>query len=450
MKEKTPHKVLMFGWEFPPHISGGLGTACFGLTQGLLGEGVNIQFVIPHALGDEPSPVTSADQVLLGEDPVSVINREVVVKKIRSLPQENMTTVMVPSPLAPYGVPVAEPTPGQSSYDLGTWNYELDQGTRREEKGGQFSYTFHGGYGPDLMDEIKRYAEVGAAIASQSTFDIIHAHDWLTFPAGLAAKEVSGKPLIVQVHATEYDRAGEHPDPRVLAIEQEGLDRADKIVAVSNWTKRILVARYHQPEKKIDVVHNGAFPKGKNSFTPIPPVAKYVVTFFGRITQQKGPQYFVEAAAKVARKMPGTHFVMAGSGDLLPAMIEDVARRRLSSRFHFTGFLRGKRIDQIWSVTNVYVMPSVSEPFGIAPLEAIRAGVPAIISRQSGVCEILPHVLKVDFWDTDALADAIVRVLKSKRLAKKLNTGAKKELERATWKEAARKMKNIYDNLISA
>lgn len=439
----------MFGWEFPPHISGGLGTACFGLTQGLRAQGVKIQFVIPHAQGDEPSPVISADSVLIENDPKSAKKWDLIAKSIRSLAHEEMTTVLVPSPLAPYGMPMNETIPKQSAQGLGRWNYEFHQRAGADERERKFSYSFNGGYGPELIREINHYAEVAAVIASHSSFDIIHAHDWLTFPAGLAAKEVSGKPLVVQVHATEYDRAGEHPDPRVLAIEQEGLDRSDKIIAVSDWTKRILIARYRQPEKKIIVVHNGAFPKESNAFTPIPPVAKNVVTFFGRITYQKGPQYFVEAAAKVARKMPGTHFVMAGSGDLLPAMIEDVARRRLSSRFHFTGFLRGKRIDQIWSVTNVYVMPSVSEPFGIAPLEAIRAGVPAIISRQSGVCEVLPHVLKVDFWDTDALADAIIRVLKSKRLARKLNAGANKELERVTWQEAARKTKRIYEKLIN-
>lgn len=278
-------------------------------------------------------------------------------------------------------------------------------------------------------------------------FDVIHAHDWLTYPAGIRAKEVSGKPLIVHVHATEFDRAGKNVDNRVFEIERQGMTEADKIIAVSQWTKDVIVGKYGIDPQKVTVVHNGIVASESMKIPFIPKIGDHVVTFLGRITYQKGPQYFVDAARKVLDYFPDTHFIMAGSGDLLSAMIDRVAQMKLSTRIHFTGFLKGEQMRQVWSVTDVYVMPSVSEPFGITPLEAIQAGVPVIVSNQSGVSEVVDHALKVDFWDTDALANAIINVLRHKGLSDSLRVNSRKEIGALTWRRAASKINELYHEL---
>jgi glycogen(starch) synthase len=249
------------------------------------------------------------------------------------------------------------------------------------------------------------------------------------------------------VHATEFDRAGENGNPEVYAIERTGMEEADRIIAVSYLTRDRIISRYQIPEEKVVVVHNGIGPSTLTEPVVEPPIGKKIVTYLGRVTYQKGPQYFIEAARKVARKFPDVHFVMAGSGDMLAEMIERVARLKLSSRFHFTGFLRDPEVERIWSITHVYVMPSVSEPFGIAPLEAIRAGVPVILSRQSGVSEVIQNAIKVDFWDTDSLAGAICNVLKFKSLSDTLSSKSSAELRKVTWDIAAKKVIKLYHEL---
>jgi glycogen synthase len=291
---------------------------------------------------------------------------------------------------------------------------------------------------------------VASEIARHHSFDVIHAHDWLTYLAGIEAKRISGKPLIIHVHATEFDRAGEkNIDKRVFEIERKGMEEADLIIAVSKWTKDIIVDKYSIDEEKVRVVHNGIIPQEEIDFSILPKISDHIVTFLGRITYQKGPQYFIEAAQKVLQHYPDAHFVMAGSGDLLPAMMERVAQLKMSSRFHFTGFLKGRQMQQVWSVSDIYVMPSVSEPFGITPLEAVQAGVPVIVSNQSGVAEVMDHAIKLDFWDTDALANAIINVLKHKILSKSLKANGKKDLELLTWNRAAKKINNLYHELQS-
>ncbi|HEY0744653.1 MAG TPA: glycosyltransferase family 4 protein, partial [Chryseosolibacter sp.] len=309
-------------------------------------------------------------------------------------------------------------------------------------------YNFTGKYGPSLLDEVTKYAEVAGVIAAQNEFDLIHAHDWLTYLAGIEARKISGKPLVIHVHATEFDRAGEkNVDPRVFEIERKGMMEADMIITVSQLTKDIVTGKYGADPAKVHVVHNGVMPSEALDFSFIPKISDQVVTFLGRITYQKGPQYFIEAAIKVLEHFPEAHFIMAGSGDMLPEMINQVAQQKLSSRIHFTGFLKGKQVHQIWSVTDVYVMPSVSEPFGITPLEAVQAGVPVIVSNQSGVAEVMDHAIKVDFWDTHALADAIINVLKHKGLSSSLKTNSKKEIQSLTWARAAKKLNQLYHEL---
>ncbi|QED37223.1 glycosyltransferase family 4 protein [Antarcticibacterium arcticum] len=431
-------KVLTFGWEFPPHISGGLGTACYGLTKALQEENVSIIFVVPRVFGNEKMELVNASSIIIKE-PLPTPARIRRTKKKTG----RFEKLHVSSSLTPY----SETGIWDKREKIKNWNYRLDTDKvpveRVKNKG--IRYRFTGTYGPSLLNEVKRYGEVGGEIARQHNFDLIHAHDWLTFPAGIAAKKNSGKPLVVHVHATEYDRAGlKNMDHRIVAIEKNGFNAADLIMAVSNWTREILTEIYEIDPDKIVVVHNGIQEEDNSPFTAITRVSENIVTFLGRVTYQKGPKYFVQAAARVLEQFPETHFIIAGAGDLLPSTIDQIAQLKISSRVHCTGFLKGEKIKQIWSVSDVFVMPSVSEPFGIAPLEAIRAGVPVIVSNQSGVAEVLENVIKVDFWDSTALAEAIIQILQNKNLANSLRKESKKELEHLTWNIAARKIKNQY------
>jgi glycosyltransferase involved in cell wall biosynthesis len=290
-----------------------------------------------------------------------------------------------------------------------------------------------------------RYAEVATEIARKETHDIIHAHDWITYPAGIAAKNVSGKKLVVHVHATEVDRSGATPHPVAFQIEKEGLHQADHIVAVSEWTREVIVKHYDVKPGKISVVHNGVIAKDHGQVAGDKKLGSHYVTFLGRITYQKGPLYFVQAASIVVKNFPGTRFIVAGSGDMMPQMIELVAKLKLSANFHFTGFLKGQEINRVWALTDLYVMPSVSEPFGITPLEASNSGVPVIVSNQSGVAEVMSHAIKVDFWNVEELANAICAVLAYPSLAKSLSENSKHELEEITWRKAAKKLKVVYE-----
>lgn len=446
-------KVLMFGWEFPPQISGGLGTACYGLTRALVQENIDVLFVVPKLMGNEPdngSRLVNASHIGIRQI-ISTDTADQHFTRFKHFTREgSFTTLEVPSTLSAYNmVHLQEPV-----YTLEHWNHsitvaepvqERQSFTTHSETGSL--YDFKGGYGPQLIEEVFRYAQVASEIAITEEFDVIHAHDWMTYPAAIAAKRLSGKPMIVHVHATEFDRAGKQGSEMVYTIEREGLDEADKIVAVSQWTKQILMERYGIASDKIEVVHNGVIAEERTSSEIKQMLGSHVVTFLGRITYQKGPEYFVEAAAKVLTLFPEVHFVMAGSGDFLPQIIEKVARMKLSSRFHFTGFLKRDEIDQVLAATSVYVMPSVSEPFGITPLEAVQRNVPIIISNQSGVSEVMHHALKVDFWDTDALSQAICSVLRYGSLSRELKRNAGKAIDLITWEKAAQRLNTLYYEL---
>ena len=429
-------KVLMFGWEYPPHISGGLGTACYGLTKGLYAAGdVELLFVVPKAFGDEEENesmrILSAEDVNLGEN---ILNYSSFLKDIKF--------IEINSRILPYTSP--------DEYEEISRSF-----SEREEKvtlintmlSGNLKFT--GGYGPDLWQEINSYAVVASRIAKMFDFDIIHAHDWLTFPAGVAAKQVSGKPLVVHVHATDFDRSGGSVNPGVFEYEKRGMEAADKIIAVSNLTRNTIIYNYHMPPEKVVTVHNAVEPtNGKITSSKISFDEK-IVTFLGRVTLQKGPEYFIEAAYKVLQKTNNVRFVMAGSGELLPRMIERVAALKMGDRFHFTGFLKGDQVDEMFALSDVYVMPSVSEPFGISPLEAMQSDVPVIISKQSGVAEILKHAIKIDFWDIDAMADAIYGIIKYPGLKKYFDLNAKAEVNSLKWENAAIKVKNVYQQVLA-
>lgn len=373
----------MFGWEFPPHILGGLGTASYGLTRGMAQQDdMEILFVIPRPWGDE-------DQSFL-----RIIGANSV------------------------------PVPGRGCIE------------------------FSGRYPDNLVEEIGNYEQVGRELAYREQFDIIHSHDWLTYPAGIAAKQVSGKPLVIHVHATDFDRSRGNVNPTVYAIERRGMDMADHIMCVSNLTRRTVIEKYGQDPAKVSTVHNAVEPlEHPEEFVKHPRKDK-LVTFLGRITMQKGPEYFVEAAARVLAKTDGVRFVMAGSGDKMHEMIELVAKRGIADKFHFPGFMRGKQVQEILADSDVYIMPSVSEPFGISPLEAMQVGCPSIISHQSGCAEILTHAIKTDYWDIDAMADAIYAIVKYPAMYESLHKLGQAEVNEIRWYNAGLKVRAIYDKVL--
>jgi len=423
-------KVLMFGWEFPPHISGGLGTACYGLTKGLAKHGVEVLFVMPSPSGDEDQSavkIINASDVVIDE---SVKNSESFLQKVQFL--------RVGSNMVPYVDPVRFTTLVESQRVSQIEGYKMYAGEK---------YQFSGKYGTNLMEEVARYAIVAGEIALKYDFDIIHAHDWLTYLAGITAKRLTGKPLVVHMHATEFDRSGNNINTQVYDLEKMGMKEADIVIAVSNLTRNIVISKYGINPEKVITVHNAVeFDKSDNMEVERG-VPEKVVTFLGRITYQKGPEYFIEAAAKVLKRYPNVRFVMAGNGDLLTRAIRRVAKLGIATKFHFTGFLKGADVNRMYSYSDVYVMPSVSEPFGISPLEAMRANVPVIISKQSGVAEVLTHALKVDFWDIDAMADAIHALLVYPALSNFVVKNGFEEVNALKWDNAAAKVKEIYTKL---
>lgn len=427
----------MFGWEFPPHIAGGLGTACYGMTRGLARNDVEVIFVMPHASGDEDQRfvkvVNASDVEALYGDVTS--GAEDIVKK--------MTFIHIDSNMVPYISPEEYASYHDEYMKTGRKVWETGDVWKQR-------YTFSGKYGANLMEEVARYAVVAAQVAKEleGQFDVIHAHDWLTYFAGIAAKRVSGKPLVVHMHATEFDRSGENINTQTYAIERAGMHAADRVIAVSNLTRNIVINKYGVPADRVVTVHNAVRFAEKDEKLPERGVDDKIVTFLGRITYQKGPDYFVEAAAKVLKRVPNVRFVMAGSGDMMNHVIRRVARLGIADRFHFTGFLRGDDVHKMFQLSDVYVMPSVSEPFGISPLEAMRSNVPVIISKQSGVAEVLDYAVKVDYWDVDAMADAIYGLITYPSLNKMFAEKGLEEVTHLKWNNAAAKIKAVYQAAI--
>ena len=415
-------KVLMFGWEFPPHILGGLGTASYGLTRGMaLQPDMEITFVIPRPHGDE-------DQSFLRI--IGACNVPVVWKDHDwDFVNERIGKFMSPDVYFHLRNHIRYDYSRIGTNDLGC-------------------IGFSGKYPDNLLEEISNYEAAASVIAHSYPFDIIHSHDWLTYPAGIFAKQITGKPLIIHVHATDFDRSRGNVNPTVYGIEKRGMDTADHIITVSNLTRQIVIEKYHIDPRKVTTVHNAV--------EPLPDVDTFVkqerkdkiVTFLGRITMQKGPEYFVEAASRVLQKTRHVRFVMAGSGDMMNEMIHLVAQRGMADRFHFTGFLKGRQVHEMLAQSDVYIMPSVSEPFGISPLEAMQVGTPSIISKQSGCAEILNHAIKTDYWDIDAMADAIYSIVKYPAMYKSLREEGRNEVNRITWEDAGLKVRKIYDEAL--
>jgi glycogen(starch) synthase len=423
----------MFGWDLPPHISGGLGTASYGLNRGLSTiPDLDIIFVVPRAYGDEDQ----SKMRLIGAGDITMDTKYMRFSKLLS----SISYIEVNSNLVPYHTPE---------------EYEslVNKAENRKKKlihttmGGKL--VFSGGYGQNLYEEIANYALVAQQIADDNDHDLIHAHDWLTYPAGMAAKGISGKPLVIHVHATDFDRSGGKVNPSVFEIEKKGMEAADKIIAVSNLTRNTIIEKYGIAPEKVTTVYNAVEPLGaQEKIAMRRGIDDKVVTFLGRVTLQKGPEYFVQAAEKVLRKMENVRFVMAGSGELLERMIAWAASLGIADKFHFTGFLKGDDVFRMFSISDVYVMPSVSEPFGISPLEAMQSNVPTIISNQSGVAEILKYAIKTDFWDVDAMADAIYGLLNYPSLSEVFRKYGKEEVDNMIWENSAKNVYSLYRDTV--
>lgn len=397
-------RVLMFGWEFPPHNSGGLGTACFGLTRALAGRNVEVIFVLPKKVG-----VSSSYAKMVFAD------------------ERRVTFHEVASSLKPY---------------------VTSEGYIRERDA-----FLRDIYGNTLLQEVRRYALRAREIAKKEHFDVIHAHDWLSFLAGIEAKRVSGKPLILHMHATEFDRTGgQGVNQDVYDIERSAMEQADGIIAVSNFTKQKIVERYGISAHKIEVIHNGIdecdYADIPERLMEIKKSGQKIVLFAGRITIQKGPEYFIRAAQRVLEHNPNVLFLVAGSGDMERQIMLEAAHLGISDRVIFVGFLRGNDLNAVYKAADLFVMPSVSEPFGITPLESIIAGAPVLISKQSGVSEVLTHALKVDFWDTEDMANKILGVVSHRSLWQTLWGNSREEVKKVTWDTASKKCIDYYARVL--
>lgn len=405
----------MLGWEFPPYFAGGVGVVAEALTRALSAQGVEITYVMPRGRGPGHAP----HMRLLAATP--------------SLSPGAVSLVSVPSFLGPYDT--------RQAYTRDV-TVALAEGEKKGRRGPL--------YGADLLSEVNRFAEdVVQMVAEQGlTFDLIHAHDWTTFPAALALRKATGKPAVVHVHITEFDKSGSHhADPAVYAVERRGLHGADRVICVSHFTARQCIERYGVPADSIAVIHNAVETGGPGRHS-MPEDETPLVLFVGRMTLQKGPDYFLDAARRVLDVRPDVNFVMAGEGDMLPFLIERSAAIGLNQRMAFTGFASRDEVRQLYDRAAVFVMPSVSEPFGLVPLEAMDRGVPTIVSRQSGVSEVIQHVFKVDFWDSEATAARILAALQYAPLATELRRQGLREVRRITWQDSAAKTRHLYHDLL--
>lgn len=454
-------RVFMLGWEFPPFISGGLGTACYGLTKAMSSIGTDVMFVLPRPVATPfsthvrlvsprpGSPLASPTTEFRLDEFEHVTFRTVDAQltdpyqtpaTYKPAKQEIIKTKVVravpvaPAPAAPAPAVSASPTGSAPGFAAPA------------------AAPAASPYAGDLFSEIQRYAALATEIARNESFDVVHAHDWMTFPAGLAVAGLKGVPLIVHVHSTEFDRSGLHVDQRIYDIERRGMHGAIRVIAVSYLTKNLVTHHYGIDPSKVEVVYNAIETNGNGVDAEKYKIHKdeKIVLFLGRITMQKGPEYFLAAAKKVLEVMDNVKFVMAGSGDMIRRTIEMAASMGIGHKVLFTGFLRGSDVEKVFKIADLYVMPSVSEPFGIAPLEAMSHDVPVIISKQSGVSEVLTHALKVDFWDINEMANKIIAVLRHPPLASTLRQHGSFEVSRLNWADAARACVGVYEQARTA
>lgn len=438
-------KILMLGWEFPPYMSGGLGTACYHLTKNISCLGTQIVFVVPQLKAYTRISVTDGLEVtgVSGTVLPDYYNKKRIAFFSQNLWNNHLQICSIDSPLQPYD--------NESLYtfrlDAAHASLHSDEAHRKD---GTTVIQLDGAYGDDLLAEVQRYSKAVAEVFLHEQFDLVHAHDWMTYPAGMLLKQLTRKPLVVHAHALEVDRSGQNQNPAIAHIERAGMTAADRVIAVSHYTKSEIIREYAIPENKITVAHN-AVPRHKAlAQYKVPPLFQDEkrVLFMGRVTFQKGPDYFVEAARLVLDSMANVRFIMAGSGDMLTRMIRRVAQLRMGRQFNFTGFLTGEDVDRIYAMSDLYVMPSVSEPFGIAPLEAMMSDVPVIIAKQSGVREVIPRAPYVDFWDVREMANKICAVLSYPALSNMIVANCAQELKNIRWENTASIIHAVYSQLV--
>lgn len=399
-------KVLTFGWDFPPQTAGGLGMACQGLMRELTDKGVEVIFVLPK------------------QQPVHGSGRFIFANISDELGHDL-----------------------SSAYAIGPYNSSQTWFSVRGQDGKHITYSHR------LIEAVHAFAKRAGVIAKREEFDLIHAHDWTSYLAGIAAKRISGKPLIVHVHATAFDQAaGDNVDPDIYAIERDAYHYADSIVTVSDFTRRLVIEKYGANPRKVSVVHNGMDGDEPVRYVPtlqeLKAQGKKIVLYHGRITVQKGVDYFVAAARKVIDYDPNVVFVISGKGDMEAQIMHQVGALGLSQHVRFAGALWYEERDQMYQSVDLVVMPSVSEPFGLVPLEAMRHGTPALISKQSGVSEVITHVLKVDFWDVEEMANKILATLRYPVMHQQLIKEGQQEIKRLSWKRAADKVAALYERLL--
>src|SRR5690606_22102847 len=425
-------RVLKLGWEFPPLINGGLGVGCLGLSSALATH-VDLRVIVPRA-----APDAGFDGfTLTGLNNMRVEDLQTVEGKYR---YESFAQIdRVPIHLDPYDT--SETTVEKIRMEPGG-EIRFSQTTRNQLE----QFKMGELYGADLGSKVVEFSKVAAKLAMQSEFDIVHAHDWMTFLAGVEVKKATGKPLVVHVHASQYDRAGADARGWIYDIEKYGMEQADRVIPVSTYTGKVCAGHYGIDPAKIRPVHNGADPV--QVFSTRKKFPEKLVLFLGRLTAQKGPEFFLEIASRVLAVNQNVRFVMAGTGERLKPLIESGAFRGLGGYFHFTGFLNKEKVNELLSMTDVYCMPSVSEPFGLSALEAAQFGIPAVISKQSGVAEVLQGALKADYWDVGLMASHIHSLLTDDALRSEVVARARQDIAATTWDAAAAKVMAVYHEIL--
>ncbi|MDD2230351.1 MAG: glycosyltransferase [Candidatus Cloacimonetes bacterium] len=438
-------KILMFTWEFPPLISGGLGMACYGMVKALLAQGIKIDLVLPtkelvYFPMREESDVDTLPVVFLdpqmhkeySKHSFVTMNERLEYIGISSQPQSYLSLREIKQ----YAATVKK-------------HYWLSEIVTNEEQDLWEEMTTNLIGDEDLIRKVQEYTLRADRFARTLDYDLIHAHDWLTYPSGMLAKQISKKPLVVHIHATEFDRAGGPGNERVHKIEHAGMTYADKVIAVSKYTAQMIMSRYRIDTGKIRIIHN-AFSIPEDTILTQKRIFKGpTVLFLGRITLQKGPDYFLDVADKVLRVHPEARFIIAGTGDMSRHLLRKSAAMKLKNRFLFTGFLNRKQVESILRASDIYVLPSVSEPFGISPLEAMAFGITSIISKQSGVAEVVHHAFKIDYWDTDLWAETINHLIENPEKRQKMGVDGMHEVNRIQWDEAAEKIRHLYSTMLA-
>lgn len=444
-------RVLMFGWEFPPLMAGGLGVACQALVQSLVRRNVNINLVLPKVTGEEESHNFTIYATNTWHE---IIEAEIQEYNVQNIINEVAQNIYINPTCPSYTSANTNKSPIHIDLLSKTILTKLTKELKRNRKQLPTAKISNPAptvknlqvYGSNLMHEIYQYNNAVGSIANYLEYDVIHCHDWLTIGAGIIAKQQSNKPLIVQIHCTEYDRCPGYGNDDIHKLEQLGCQYADKVIAVSNRTKQILIDKYHINPHKIEVVHNGIELSPENIPATQPLRKKRPkILFLGRVTYQKGPNYFLEAAVQVLKHRPDAEFIMAGTGDMLDYLKVRASELGIQDNIQFLGAIPSTQVSEIYRDVDCFIMSSVSEPFGLTVLEALSQRLPVIVSKQAGVSEVLRHILKYDFWDIDRLTDLILSVINYEPLSQVLKEYSIHELEDISWNVAAEKVNHIYN-----